>query len=194
MPFVLILIVLMLGAMCFAGVGIIRLNGELQQLRTRLEELQEATSRNMQVIDEEISALKAATAARPATTARPAIPADATPAPQPTAGQSQLTLFLSRPDATGLFARASLYFEPGNSLFKLTVDKSGTTGRYEVIDDPEVHRLALMMPAETLAPVCSGDELLSPAGKRRIVTLRQGVATQSEGRWFATQKSLIRYE
>ena len=57
-----------------------------------------------------------------------------------------VNLFMSKPDENDDFTRVSDEFEPGNSIYVLTTF-DGKHGKFEVIDKPEVHRFALMMPA-----------------------------------------------
>lgn len=123
---------------------------------------------------------------------RPAVPA---PAETPRAAvQQQVSLFLSRPDEDDCFARATAAFEPGNSIFILTSD-DGVNGSFTVINDPDVHRLALMMPTQNLTRACSGNAIQLSAGKSRIVTDRAGKAVRdADGRWQITLKAIIHYE
>ena len=66
-------------------------------------------------------------------------------------------------------------------------------GTFEVIDKPEVHRFALMMPADNLIRACSGNAIQIPSGNR-IVTDRAGEAEFINGKWHVVVKAIIHYE
>ena len=124
------------------------------------------------------------------------------PAEEPVAGEAPaedeenndepLNLFMSRPDENDDFTRVSDTLEPGNSIYVLTTF-DGTHGTFEVIDKPEVHRFALMMPAENLIRACSGNAIQIPSGNR-IVTDRAGEAEFIDGHWHVVVKAIIHYE
>jgi len=103
-----------------------------------------------------------------------------------------LNLFLSKPDENDDFTRVSDTFEPGNSIYVLTTF-DGKRGTFEVIDKPEVHRFALMMPAENLIRACSGNAIQIPSGTH-IVTDRAGEAEFIDGKWHIVVKAIIHYE
>ena len=124
------------------------------------------------------------------------------PADEPVVGEAHvedeenndepLNLFMSRPDENDDFTRVSDTLEPGNSIYVLTTF-DGTHGTFEVIDKPEVHRFALMMPAENLIRACSGNAIQIPSGNR-IVTDRAGEAEFIDGHWHVVVKAIIHYE
>ena len=101
-------------------------------------------------------------------------------------------LFMSKPDENDDFTRVSDTFEPGNSIYVLTTF-DGQHGTFEVIDKPEVHSFALMMPAENLIRACSGNAIQIPSGTR-IVTDRAGEAEFTDGKWHIVVKAIIHYE
>ena len=103
-----------------------------------------------------------------------------------------ITLFMSKPDENDDFTRVSDTLEPGNSLYVLD-SKDGEHGTFEVIDKPEVHRMALMMPTENLIRACSGNAIQIPSGNR-IVTDRPGEAEFIDGKWHVVVKAIIHYE
>ena len=103
-----------------------------------------------------------------------------------------LNLFTSKPDENDDFTRVSDTFEPGNSIYVLTTF-DGKHGKFEVIDKPEVHSFALMMPAENLIRACSGNAIQIPSGTR-IVTDRPGEAEFIDGHWHVVVKAIIHYE
>jgi len=103
-----------------------------------------------------------------------------------------LNLFTSKPDENDDFTRVSDTFEPGNSIYVLTTF-DGKKGKFEVIDKPEVHNFALMMPAENLIRACSGNAIQIPSGTR-IVTDRPGEAEFIDGKWHVVVKAIIHYE
>ncbi len=103
------------------------------------------------------------------------------------------TFYLSKPDENDCFNRASDQFELGNSLFELTTT-DGVHGTYQVIDNRDVHRFALMMPTENLTRACSGNAIQMSAGMTRIVTDRPGEAVLDNGQWRIIVKAIIHYE
>ena len=103
-----------------------------------------------------------------------------------------VNLFMSKPDENDDFTRVSEEFEPGNSIYVLTT-YDGKKGKFEVIDKPEVHRFALMMPAENLIRACSGNAIQIPNGSR-IITDRAGEAEFIDGKWHVVVKAIIHYE
>ena len=103
-----------------------------------------------------------------------------------------MNLFMSKPDENDDFTRVSDEFEPGNSIYVLTTF-DGIHGTFEVIDKPEVHTFALMMPAENLIRACSGNAIQIPNGNH-IVTDRAGEAEFIDGKWHIIVKAIIHYE
>jgi len=103
-----------------------------------------------------------------------------------------LNLFMSKPDENDDFTRVSDTFEPGNSIYVLT-SFDGKKGTFEVIDRPDVHSFALMMPSENLIRACSGNAIQIPSGSS-IVTDRPGEAEFIDGKWHVVVKAIIHYE
>ena len=115
----------------------------------------------------------------------------ALPADEPVAEPKKL--FLTKPDSNDYFIRATNEIEVGNSIYELcTFD--GITGTYRVIDNPDVHHFALMMPTENLMRACTGNGIKLSNGKTRIVTDRDGTARCENGRWHVAVKAIIHYE
>ncbi|MGN1265714.1 MAG: hypothetical protein ACI4UL_07845, partial [Muribaculaceae bacterium] len=102
-------------------------------------------------------------------------------------------IFLTKPDANDYFIRSTEVVEIGNSIFELTTN-DGITGTFKVIDNPEVHQFALMMPTENLVRACTGKGIQISNGKTRIVTDREGTARCDNGRWHVAVKAIIHYE
>ena len=102
-------------------------------------------------------------------------------------------LFLTKPDANDYFIRTTEVVEIGNSIFELSTN-DGVTGTFKVIDNPEVHQFALMMPTENLVRACTGKGIQISNGKTRIVTDREGTARLENGRWHVAVKAIIHYE
>ena len=102
-------------------------------------------------------------------------------------------LFLTKPDANDYFIRTTEVVEIGNSIFELSTN-DGVTGTFKVIDNPEVHQFALMMPTENLVRACTGKGIQISNGKTRIVTDREGTARLENGRWHVAGKAIIHYE
>lgn len=126
---------------------------------------------------------------RPSTThaavakTKPATPA--TPVPR--------QLYLPKPDANGIFPRATATFENGNTMFVLTTT-DGTNGTFVVVDDPKMQLLALMMPTENLTTACTGHNIQMSNGCNRIVTDTAGTATLINGHWHIKTQATIHYE
>ncbi len=102
-------------------------------------------------------------------------------------------LFLTKPDANDYFIRSTEVVEIGNSIYEL-ITKDGVTGTFKVIDNPDVHQFALMMPTENLVRACTGNGIQISNGKTRIVTDREGTARFENGRWHVAVKAVIHYE
>jgi len=111
---------------------------------------------------------------------------------QPRQPQQPRTIYLSKPDENDNFVRASDKLEPGNSIYVLKTN-DGKHGTFEVIKNADVHRFALMMPAENLIRACSGNAIQIPKGTK-IVTDRPGEAVYENGKWHVTLKAIIHYE
>ena len=103
-----------------------------------------------------------------------------------------VNLFMSKPNENDDFTRVNEEFEPGNSIYVLTTF-DGLHGKFEVVDKPEVHRFALMMPTESLMRACTGNAIQIPSGSR-IVTDRPGEAEFIDGNWHIVVKAIIHYE
>ncbi len=120
-------------------------------------------------------------------TAAPAEPCECKQKPSPR------VLYMSRPDSGGVFMRSSSVFEAGNSIFRL-VTPDGSSATFDVIDDENVHRLALMMPTENLTTACDGESIQMSHGKNRIVTDVPGEAVLDGGKWRIVRRAVIHYE
>ena len=138
-----------------------------------------------------IPAIEADPLADPIVEEAPQIEEEEVPADDNEEGEV-LNLFTSKPDENDDFTRVSDAFEPGNSIYVLTTF-DGKHGQFEVIDKPEVHSFALMMPAENLIRACSGNAIQIPSGTR-IVTDRPGEAEFIDGKWHVVVKAIIHYE
>lgn len=138
-----------------------------------------------------IPGIEADPIAAPITEEAPQIEEEEVPADGNEEGEV-LNLFTSKPDDNDDFTRVSDSFEPGNSIYVLTTF-DGKHGQFEVIDKPEVHSFALMMPAENLIRACSGNAIQIPSGTR-IVTDRPGEAEFIDGKWHVVVKAIIHYE
>lgn len=129
----------------------------------------------------------------PQSIAEPVRPA-ATPSHRPAPRISQpRIIYLSNANADGVFLRADAQYNMGNSIFKL-VTSDGYSGTFSVIDDPNVHELALMMPVDFLINACSGRNLQLSQGARSIVTDSTGTAVFEDGRWRVARKAQIHYK
>lgn len=119
------------------------------------------------------------------------VAAPATHKPAPRISQPRV-IYLSQANSEGVFLRADARYNPGNSIFKL-VTTDGYSGTYSVIDDSEVHNLALMMPTDFLINACSGRNLQLSHGATGIVTDSTGTAVFEDGRWRVARKAQIHY-
>lgn len=111
--------------------------------------------------------------------------------PAPRISQPRI-IYLSSANAEGVFVRADAKYNMGNSIFKL-ITSDGYSGTFSVIDDPNVHELALMMPVDFLVNACSGRNLQLSQGARSIVTDSTGTAVFEDGRWRVARKAQIHY-
>ncbi len=133
-------------------------------------------------------------------TNEPVVPTAPTPSVQrqsPTHRQSPRIsqpriIYLSNANSEGVFLRADAQYNMGNSIFKL-ITSDGYSGTFSVIDDPNVHEMALMMPVDFLINACSGRNLQLSQGARSIVTDSTGTAVFEDGRWRVARKAQIHY-
>ena len=113
-------------------------------------------------------------------------------APKAAAFGEPRILFMAKPDEDDNFSRSSSAYEPGNSIFELTT-MDGKSGSFTVINKSEAQKLALLMPGDTLARACSGNNIQSSAGKTSIVTDRAGRAQLENGKWHIVVKAIVHY-
>lgn len=167
--------------------------GELEELKTSVEKehenLQDALRRMEQrIIELERQQATASGGTAAATVSKP----NALRQRQASRSAGPQTFYLTRPDEHGFFMSASNTFERGNSIFQLSTS-DGKNGTFIVIDNDEVHRLALMMPTENLTRACTGNNIQVSNGKNRIVTDTAGRATLENGRWRIVTMAAIHY-
>lgn len=170
-----------------------RTNANLQEFSTDAANQMKALSIRMtgkSAIDAGVEPIMAQVADEPAIVMEE-MPVEEEEQPEVEEGEV-LNLFTSKPDENDDFTRVSDTFEPGNSIYVLTTF-DGKKGKFEVIDKPEVHSFALMMPAENLIRACSGNAIQIPSGTR-IVTDRPGEAEFIDGKWHVVVKAIIHYE
>lgn len=113
------------------------------------------------------------------------------PRPAAAMGEPRI-LFMAKPDENDDFSRSASTYEPGNSIFELTT-MDGKNGSFTVIGKSEAQKLALLMPGDTLARACSGNNIQSTAGKTRILTDRAGRAQLQNGKWHIVVKAIVHY-
>lgn len=167
----------------------VRAAAEVNALKVAIKNQQEEARQEVDRLSREVEALKSELKQ----SQRVASPAVAVAhKPQPAREQFPKRLFLTRPDERGVFMGVSRDFEPGNSIFELTTP-DGRTGSFKVIDDAEVHHLALMMPTENLTRACTGDNIQVSGGMRRIVTEAPGKAVCENGTWRVSEMARISY-
>ena len=169
---------------------------ELNALKTAVQKRTEGMEKAMQLMEQRLVSAEQAVRQISAE-------AQAASRQQPAATSSQSAtrhrkmqpqrLYLTRPDEHGYFMAASERFERGNSIFELTTT-DGVNGTFQVIDDDEVHQLALMMPTENITRACAGNNIQVSSGARRIVTDRSGTARKDNGRWRIVTMATIHYE
>ena len=171
-----------------------RTNANLQEFSTDAANQMKALSIRLtgkSAIDEGVEPIMAQVADESVIVEDKEMPAEEEEQPEVEEGEV-LNLFTSKPDENDDFTRVSDTFEPGNSIYVLTTF-DGEHGKFEVIDKPEVHTFALMMPAENLIRACSGNAIQIPNGTR-IVTDRPGEAEFIDGKWHVVVKAIIHYE
>lgn len=202
MLFDILLALLALGALAMAWFT----RNELSKLRRATRSELETTNENMQQLANDVSQhVKALLqrvgnieanqrVMRPRQVGATSQVEPAAPARQQRQEQATVhTYYLSKPDENDCFNRVSELFELGNSLFVLTTT-DGVNGTFQVIDNRDVHRFALMMPTENLTRACSGNAIQMSAGMSRIVTDRPGEAVLDNGQWRIIVKAIIHYE
>lgn len=166
----------------------VRAAAEVNALKVAIKKQQEETKQEVDRLTREVEELKEQLRQK---RVEPAV--KVTPKPQVEREQFPKRLFLTRPDERGVFLGVSAVLEPGNSLFELTTP-DGRTGTFKVIDDADVHHLALMMPTETLTRACTGNNIQVSGGMRRIVTESEGKAVCENGAWRVSEMARIHYE
>lgn len=165
----------------------VRAAAEVNALKVAIKKQQEETKQEVDRLTREVEELKEQLRQK---RVEPAV--KVTPKPQVEREQFPKRLFLTRPDERGVFLGVSAVLEPGNSLFELTTP-DGRTGTFKVIDDADVHHLALMMPTENLTRACTGNNIQVSGGMRRIVTEAPGKAVCENGAWRVTEMARISY-
>ncbi len=159
------------------------LRDEIDALRADADKANALIDENIKTLNAKIEATKQALQQKQSREAKPQ-------AAKPTFAPCQ---FLSRADVNGVFGRAADHIEPGNSFYELNTT-DGVHGTFHVIDAPDVHQLALMMPTQNITGACDGENIHTSAGMKRIVTDKEGTAVMKDGKWHITSKSLIHYE
>ena len=164
-----------------------RSKSEVNALKVAIKKQQEEARQEVDRLSREVAELREQLCQKEV---KPAV--NVAPRPQVEREKFPKRLFLTRPDERGVFMGASREFEPGNSIFELTTP-DGRTGSFKVIDDAEVHHLALMMPTENLTRACTGDNIQVSGGMRRIVTEVPGKAVCENGAWRVSEMARISY-
>lgn len=157
------------------------LKKELADTKTQLNSLPKTTSAPHMPLPKP----KAAASAPHATTPKPKPATPAAPVPR--------QLYLPKPDANGIFPRATATFENGNTIFVLTTT-DGTNGTFVVVDDPKMQQLALVMPTVNITTACTGQDIQTSHGCKRIVTDTAGTATFINGHWHIKTQATVHYE
>ncbi len=170
-------------------------DNEITALKTAMQQRGEETEKRLRMLEDRLAAATVshsrATAVSPRTIPTPHQQAPSAATPKKKA--SPTTVYLSRPDSEGRFLAQAARIEPGNSIFKLTTT-DGKTGTFEVINDANVHQLALMMPTENLTRACTGHNIQVSAGMTTIVTDAPGEAVNDGSRWRIAKQAVIHYE
>lgn len=182
-----------LGGLLVVAGGMMYLHGhnskKILGLREEIEALKETMTKNNDMVSKSMKSLQTQVETLSKKQEEIRIPVqEKEEKPQP------LTLYLSRADANGVFSHAAKQFEPGNSFFELHTTTGSTEGTFSVIENPNVHQLALMMPTSNITNACQGPGIHTSGGKTRIVTDASGTATLRAGKWNVTTKAQIHYE
>ncbi len=170
-------------------------DNEITALKTAMQQRGEEMEKRLRLLEDRLAAITAsqsrATAASPRTIPSPQRPAQAAATSMKKAGPT--TVYLSRPDSDGRFMAQAARIEPGNSIFKL-ITTDGKTGTFEVINDANVHQLALMMPTENLTRACTGHNIQVSAGMTTIITDVPGEAVSDGAQWRIVKQAVIHYQ
>lgn len=155
-----------------------RLDAENRNLRVALKDTEHQLAEATRV------AAEAATAAATVASA---------PAEAPIRARHSLrTIYLGRVNARGLFVRADRTINPEATVFQIETE-DGYTGRFQVVNLPEVTERALRNPTQWLAGGCDCADLLATEGVTGILTEVSGNAVFEEGCWRIVTKAKIRY-
>lgn len=106
--------------------------------------------------------------------------------------RTRRTIYLGRVNARGLFVRADRTINPEGTVYKIETE-DGYTGRYQVVNLPEVTGRVLQNPTQWLACGCECDDLLATEGVTRILTEVSGNAVFESGCWRVVTKAKISY-
>ena len=202
-----ILVLVVVGLVAYA-LNVMRKNKEPQESPRRRREPAQRSSTPVSIVDEsdesafasyvspepddnrdaEIAALRAEVERLRKQTGRN----DARYTPGSARQRQPRVIYLARANSQGMFTRADATYNMGNSIFKL-VTTDGVSGTYQVIEDPAVFELALMMPTDYLENACTGRNLQLSQGASVIINEAAGTAVFDQGRWRVTRKAQIRY-
>ena len=111
-----------------------------------------------------------------------------------TSGQKESTviLYLSAPDADGVFPEHETAETIGKSMYRLET-KDGMSGRFEMIGSADAVATALISVSQFVKPACRILGALPPM-PRQIVTLEQGVAKKEGETWRVMAKAIVKFE
>ena len=70
----------------------------------------------------------------------------------------------------------------------------GTNGTFVVVDNPKMQQLALVMPTVNITTACTGHDIQTSHGCKRIVTDTAGTATLINGHWHIKTQATVHYE
>ena len=167
-------------------------DNEITALKTALKQRNDDTDRQFSQMEAQMAQMEQRIN-RPAPQPTPRPAPQRSSAPQSRPKPQPVSFFLSRPAANGTFTSVSTHLEPGNSIFRLSTE-DGANGTFEVIPDPAVHQLALMMPTENLTRACTGHNIQISAGKTSIITDTPGHAKKEGNLWKIVKPAVIHYE
>ncbi len=104
---------------------------------------------------------------------------------------STTTLFLSAPDAEGIFTDCDTSEQIGKSMYRLTT-KDGITGTFEVLDTPDALATALISVSQFVKPACRVVGGVPPF-PRQILTQEVGTAKCEEKVWRVVSKAIVSF-
>lgn len=101
--------------------------------------------------------------------------------------------FFAAPAQDGSFNdRFKSVFDDGNQLYKLSIDRSGNSGHFELLINSALYTLASTNKPDYIDPVCEVEGGM-PSSYQSTRTIRKGEVVLQGDKWQVTEKAIIKY-